>query len=87
MSLRGRSVSGGRGIPRSTAGRIISRSEDDVFEQGTPLTTFAVDDIQREYERMKKPGVAFSMEPTRTGPATVAIFDEPCGTFIQLVQA
>src|SRR5215212_5981608 len=28
-----------------------------IFEQGIPLTAFMVDDIQKEYERMKKLGV------------------------------
>ncbi len=57
-----------------------------IYEQGIPLTAFAVEDIQTEYERMKKLGVVFSMEPTKTGPATVAIFDDTCGNLIQLYQ-
>ena len=57
-----------------------------IFEQGIPLTAFAVEDIQTEYERMKKLGVVFSMEPTKTGPATVAVFEDTCGNLIQLYQ-
>ena len=57
-----------------------------VFQQGIPLTTFFVDDIQKEYERMKKLGVKFTMEPTPMGPTTAAIFDDTCGNFIQLNQ-
>ena len=57
-----------------------------VFEQGIPFTAFAVEDVQWEYERMKKLGVVFSMKPTNTGPATVAIFDDTCGNLIQLYQ-
>jgi predicted enzyme related to lactoylglutathione lyase len=58
-----------------------------IFEQGIPLTAFAVEDIQKEYERLKKLGVRFTMEPTKTGPTTVAVFDDTCGNFIQLYQA
>lgn len=57
-----------------------------IFEQGIPLTAFAVEDIQKEYKRMQKLGVVFRMEPTRTGGATLAIFDDTCGNLIQLYQ-
>lgn len=60
--------------------------QEAVFEQGIASTAFAVEDIQKEYERMKGLGVVFSMEPTRTGPATVAVFDDTCGNLIQLYQ-
>lgn len=57
-----------------------------LFEQGIPLTAFAVDDIHAEFERLKGLGVAFSVEPTQMGPATVAIFDDTCGNHIQIFQ-
>jgi predicted enzyme related to lactoylglutathione lyase len=57
-----------------------------IFEDGIPITSFAVEDIQREYERMKKLGVVFKMEPTKMGPVTIAVFDDTCGNFIQLCQ-
>jgi catechol 2,3-dioxygenase-like lactoylglutathione lyase family enzyme len=55
-------------------------------EQGIPLTAFAVDDIQKEYERMKKLGVVFRSEPTKMGEVTVVVFDDTCGNLIQLYQ-
>lgn len=57
-----------------------------LFEQGIPLMQFAVEDIQKEYERMKKLGVNFTMEPTKMGPVTVAVFDDTCGNLIQIAQ-
>jgi predicted enzyme related to lactoylglutathione lyase len=57
-----------------------------LFADGIPLTSFAVDDIQKEYERMTKLGVTFSMKPTKTGPVTVAVFDDTCGNLIQIAQ-
>jgi predicted enzyme related to lactoylglutathione lyase len=56
-------------------------------EQGIPLTAFAVDDIQKEYERLKKLGVAFRSEPTKMGPVTIVVFDDTCGNLIQLYQS
>jgi catechol 2,3-dioxygenase-like lactoylglutathione lyase family enzyme len=57
-----------------------------LFEAGIPLTAFHVDDIQKEYDRLLKAGVVFSIGPTRMGPATIAVFDDTCGNNIQIVQ-
>jgi predicted enzyme related to lactoylglutathione lyase len=57
-----------------------------LFDAGIPLTAFNVDDIQKEYERLEKLGVKFSMKPTKMGPATMAVFDDTCGNNIQIVQ-
>lgn len=55
-------------------------------DAGIPLTAFHVNDIQKEFERLQKLGVKFSMGPTKMGPATLAVLDDTCGNNIQLVQ-
>ena len=65
------------------AARIYQKA---IFEQGIPATTFAVDDVQKEYERLAARGVRFTMKPTKAGPATLAVFDDACGNLIQLHQ-
>jgi predicted enzyme related to lactoylglutathione lyase len=57
-----------------------------IHKQGIPLTAFAVDDIQKEYSRMKKLGAVFTTGPTKMGPVTVAVFDDTCGNLKQLYQ-
>ena len=57
-----------------------------IFKDGIPLTAFAVDDIQKEYERMNDLGVIFKRPPTQAGPVTIAVFDDTCGNLIQLYQ-
>ena len=57
-----------------------------IFNDGIPLTAFAVDDIQKEYERMNGLGVVFKRPPTQAGPVTIAVFDDTCGNLIQLYQ-
>jgi predicted enzyme related to lactoylglutathione lyase len=57
-----------------------------IYEQGIPLTAFAVEDIQKEYDRMEKLGVVFTMKPTITPGPTIAVFDDTCGNLIQLFQ-
>lgn len=61
--------------------------QEALHKAGIPLTAFAVDDIHKEYERMKNLGVVFSMEPTKAGPVTIAVFDDTCGNLIQMYQA
>jgi predicted enzyme related to lactoylglutathione lyase len=60
--------------------------KESLVKDGIPFTTFEVNDIQKEYERLKKLGVAFTMEPTNMGMTTVAIFDDTCGNLIQIHQ-
>ncbi|MFC5003144.1 VOC family protein [Dactylosporangium cerinum] len=57
-----------------------------LVEDGIPFTSFAVDDVQKEYERMRALGVVFTQEPTEMGPVTVATFDDTCGNLIQIAQ-
>ena len=57
-----------------------------IFDQGIPLAAFAVDDLHTEYERMKNLGVKFTVAPTSTGQAKIAIFDDTCGNLIQLYE-
>jgi glyoxylase I family protein len=60
--------------------------QESVFQQGIPITAFEVDDIQAEFRRLRGHGVVFTMEPTPTGPVTIAIFADTCGNLIQLYQ-
>jgi predicted enzyme related to lactoylglutathione lyase len=57
-----------------------------LFDDGIPLTTFAVNDVQAEYERLLALDVEFSMEPTNVGPTSVAVFNDTCGNWIQIYQ-
>ena len=56
------------------------------YDTGIPLTAFAVTDLQREFERLKELGVVFTVEPTKAGEATIAVFEDTCGNLIQMYQ-
>jgi catechol 2,3-dioxygenase-like lactoylglutathione lyase family enzyme len=60
--------------------------QNALHEQGIPLTTFAVDDVQKEYERLKDLGVLFQSEPATMGETTIAVFEDSCGNLIQMYQ-
>jgi catechol 2,3-dioxygenase-like lactoylglutathione lyase family enzyme len=57
-----------------------------LYADGIPVTQFQSSDIQAEHRRLTERGVVFRTPPTRQGPVTVAVFDDTCGNFIQLVQ-
>lgn len=58
-----------------------------IFEQGIPATNFGVSDVRAEHERLKKPGVKFTMEPAAVMEhVTIAVFDDTCGNLIQIQQ-
>lgn len=60
--------------------------QNRLFEQGIPVTMFGVDDVRKEYDRLLKHGVKFTMEPTKMGDITIAVFDDTCGNLIQIIQ-
>ncbi len=60
--------------------------KEAIFKQGIPATAFVVEDVEKEYERMKDLGVVFRLEPTRMDVITLAVFDDTCGNFIQIYQ-
>lgn len=57
-----------------------------LVEDGIPFTSFGVDDVQAEFERLTSLGVRFTQPPTALGPVTVAVFDDTCGNLIQIAQ-
>ena len=61
--------------------------QTSIYDQGIAATSFFVDDIDKEYQRMKKHGVVFRTKPTKLeGGPTIALFDDTCGNLIQLVE-
>ena len=65
---------------------IAKTYQEALRKAGLPVIVFGVEDIQQEYERLKKLGVVFKKEPTKTDWGTEAVFDDTCGNFIQLAQ-
>ena len=49
-----------------------------------PFTSFAVDDVHREFARLRALGVEFIQEPAEMGAVTTAVFDYTCGNLIQI---
>ena len=59
--------------------------KDALVDDGIPFTSFAVDDVHAEHERLSALGVRFIQEPTDLGPATTAVFEDTCGNLIAIV--
>ena len=58
--------------------------KEALVADGIPYTSFAVDDVQAEFDRLSALGVTFVQPPTEMGPVTTAVFDDTCGNLIQI---
>jgi catechol 2,3-dioxygenase-like lactoylglutathione lyase family enzyme len=58
--------------------------KEALFRDGIPFTSFAVDDVTAEHERLIALGVSFTQPPTQMGPVMTAVFDDTCGNLIQI---
>ena len=66
--------------------RAVKPFKDALVEDGIPATSFAVDDVQAEFDRLRSKDVRFTQEPTEMGNVVTAVFDDTCGNLIQIVQ-
>ena len=57
-----------------------------LVDDGIPYTSFAVDDVKAEHERLVARGVRFVQPPTDLGPVITAVFDDSCGNLIQIAE-
>jgi catechol 2,3-dioxygenase-like lactoylglutathione lyase family enzyme len=58
--------------------------KEALLADGIPFTSFAVDDVRAEVERLRGLGVRFTREPLEAGGVTTAVFDDTCGNLIQI---
>jgi catechol 2,3-dioxygenase-like lactoylglutathione lyase family enzyme len=62
----------------------VSPFKHALVDDGIPFTSFAVDDVGAEYERLRASGVRFTQEPLEMPSVTTAVFDDTCGNLIQI---
>jgi catechol 2,3-dioxygenase-like lactoylglutathione lyase family enzyme len=60
--------------------------KDALVSDGIPFTSFAVDDVRKEFERLSQLDVRFTQDPVEMGPVTTAVFDDTCGNLIQIAE-
>jgi predicted enzyme related to lactoylglutathione lyase len=60
--------------------------KEALVNDGIPYTSFAVEDVNAEFERLRGLGVRFTQEPLQMGTVTTAVFDDTCGNLIQIAQ-
>lgn len=53
---------------------------------GIPFTSFEVENVAAEHERLIGLGVTFTQTPRAAGPVTTAVFDDTCGNLIQIAE-
>jgi catechol 2,3-dioxygenase-like lactoylglutathione lyase family enzyme len=55
-----------------------------LVDDGIPYTSFAVDNVKAEYDRLRARGVRFTQEPLEMQSVTTAVLDDTCGNLIQI---
>ena len=58
--------------------------KDALMADGMPWTSFSVEDVRAEYERLRAAGVRFVQDPVDMGPVVTAVLDDTCGNLIQI---
>ena len=58
--------------------------KEALVSDGVPFTSFAVEDVNAEFDRLRSLGVLFTQEPTDMGPTRTAVLDDTCGNLIQI---
>lgn len=65
---------------------IAKAYQEELYKAGIPVIVFSTENIQDEYERLKKLGVVFKKDPTETEWGIEAVFDDNSGNWIKLYQ-
>ena len=60
--------------------------QEALMNAGIPWTQFDVESVDSAYERLTKIGVAFSVKPTIIGTVKIAVLNDTCGNFIQILE-
>lgn len=58
--------------------------KEALVADGIPYTSFGVDDVHAEYERLRAAGVRFTQAPLEMSGVTTAVLDDTCGNLIQI---
>lgn len=60
--------------------------KEALVTDGIPFTSFGVDEVHKEFARLRRLGVQFTQDPVAMGPVTTAVFDDTCGNLTQIAQ-
>ena len=57
-----------------------------LVNDGIPAVSFKVDDLNKEFEKLRRLGVEFTVAPMDAGTVRMAVLDDTCGNLVQLVE-
>ncbi|XOV83874.1 MAG: VOC family protein [bacterium] len=66
--------------------RAVAPYREALVADGIPATSFQVDNLDEEYQRLVSAGVVFTQVPTDAGTVKMAVLDDTCGNLIQLIE-
>lgn len=57
-----------------------------LVNDGIPAVSFKVDNLDKEFGRLRELGVTFTVEPMDAGTVRMAVFDDTCGNLVQIIE-
>jgi predicted enzyme related to lactoylglutathione lyase len=73
-------------LERNTFVKGAQAYQEALRAQNRPGLMLFVDDVNKDYERLKAAGVTFTMPATKVTGSTIAQLDDTCGNLVQLTQ-
>ncbi|MGI9257054.1 MAG: VOC family protein [Salinispira sp.] len=64
----------------------MKQLRESLRKDGIAFTAFQVENVQKEFDRLRKLGVKFTMKPANTGISISAIFDDTLGNLIMIYE-
>jgi len=58
--------------------------KEALVSDGIPFTSFAVEGVNGEFERLRLLGVRFTHQPAEMGPTRTVVLNDTCGNLIQI---
>ena len=65
---------------------IVRTYQEALLYEGLPAIVFGVEDVHKEYDRLRSVGAVFRGEPETMEWGTQVVFDDTCGNLVQLHQ-
>ncbi len=66
---------------------VLSKNyQNGLYQKKIPVITFSVQNIYKEFHRLKDLGITFIKEPTKQDWGIESVFDDTSGNYIQLIE-
>lgn len=73
-------------LPEPSEHQAVKPFKDALVRDGIPATSYQVDDLDAEFDRLRDLGVEFTQAPIDAGTVKMVVLNDTCVNLIQLVE-